>query len=99
MIDTHLLLSGEAARPALATRVLLCHTRIPGAALGLLCERVTDALAVDPEGWSPPGVRLGDSPWLGPLQTSGGVTVQRLFIPHLLTPELAAALDSLEPPE
>lgn len=99
VIDTHLLLSGEAARPALATRVLLCHTRVPGAALGLLCERVTDALAVDPEGWSPPGVRLGDSPWLGPLQTSGGVTVQRLFIPHLLTPELAAALDSLEPPE
>lgn len=97
VLDAHFLLSGAAARPALATRVLLCHTPSAGAALGLLCERVTDALTVDAEAWSPPGVKLGDAPWLGPLQTTGGITVQRLFIPHLLTPELAAALTALSP--
>jgi len=98
VLDAQFLLGGVSARPALATRVLLCHTKVPDVALGLLCEKVTDALTVDPAAWSAPGVRLGDAPWLGPLQTSGGITVQRLFIPHLLTPELAAALDSLESP-
>ena len=98
VLDAHLLLSGEHAQPALGTRILLCHTQVPDVALGLLCEKVTDALSLDPAAWSPPGVSLRDSPWLGPLQTSDGITVQRLFIPHLLTPELAAAIDSLDSP-
>lgn len=94
VLDASLLLSGTPAPSSLGTRVLLCRTG--QGALGLLCERVTDALAVDPLAWSPPGVRLEQAPWLGPLQTVSGLTVQRLFIQHLLTPELAAALTAAE---
>lgn len=98
VLDAHWLLSGVPASSALASRVLLCRTATEGIPLGLLCERVTDALTVDPEAWAPPGVQIGDAPWLGSLQTAGGITLQRLFIPHLLTPELAAAISSLDPP-
>lgn len=98
VLDAHFLLSGAPAQPALATRVLLCRTAVEKLALGLLCERVTDALEVDAQAWSPSGIQLGSSPWLGTLQTLGGTSIQRLHIPHMLTPELATAVSSLEAP-
>lgn len=99
VVDAQLLLGGTAATAALATRLLLCRMDGDGATLGLLCERVTDALSLPDADWAPSGVHLDAAPWLGPLQQREGLTIQRLHIPHLLTPELRAAVCTLEPPE
>lgn len=92
VLDAQWLLGGRAAAPALATRLLLCRTATPGEALGLLCERVTDALTVEDEAWAASGVELAQAPWLGPLTTRDGLTLQRLRVARILTPELIAAL-------
>jgi chemotaxis-related protein WspB len=85
VVDICQLQAGRPARRAYSTRVVL--VRYPRAAadvrtLGILAEGVTDVADVAPGG--EPGVRLPDTPWLGPLADVGSGLAQRVTIADLV---------------
>lgn len=91
VVDAASVLGARPAQRRLSTRILLCAGVSPwGNCLGLLCERVTDALDAREEGDA--GVRLTQAPWLGRLLAAGETTLQQIHPSRLLTPALAAML-------
>lgn len=87
VIDVSRLHAARAARRAFGTRIVV--VRYPRAAgdarpLGLLAERVTDVLEVEPDQWRESGLATPDTPWLGPLARVGDELVQRVALSDLL---------------
>ena len=95
VVDLCLLARGTPCPDRLSSRIVL--VRYPGRDgndrhLGLLAERVTDTIELDPETSVPPGIELPAAPYLGELYSDQGVLVQLLRIQRLLDGPLAELL-------
>ncbi len=80
-----------AARPAMSTRILLVNYAAPDGAthiLGLVAEKVTDALQVEASSAQPSGVAVKDAPWLGEVDSSAQGLIQRIRVGDLLPAEV-----------
>jgi chemotaxis-related protein WspB len=95
VIDVNQLLGGTPAAPRLSTRLVLVRYPAPTGedrVLGLLAERATDGLSELPGGTMPSGIATPEAPYLGPLATDAGGTVQFVRVEHLLPDALRERL-------
>jgi chemotaxis-related protein WspB len=95
VIDLSQLIGGKPAVPRLSTRLVLVRHPGPtgvGRLLGLLAERVADGLDDSAATPAATGVAAPETPYLGPLGTSGGRTVQYVRVEHLLPDALRERL-------
>jgi len=63
VLDLCLLLWGAPCADRMSSRVIL--VRHGGRVIGLLAERVTEAVTLDPARAAPPGIAIPDAPYLG----------------------------------
>lgn len=87
VIDLSQLLFGTPARPYLSTRIVI--TQYPGEdaafyLLGLIAERLSDTLNIQPTAWMNPGIQLDNAPFLGEIVTDEQGMIQQLKIESLL---------------
>jgi len=94
-----MLATGRASADRLSTRLVLVNYPAVGGAkktsrlLGLIVERATEVVRLDPAKFEPAGVTA--APWLGgvtPAADGAGAHVQRVNVAGLLTPEVSEAL-------
>jgi chemotaxis-related protein WspB len=62
--------------------------------LGLLAEQVTETADMDATGFSPTGLDIADTPWLGKAAYTGQGLVQQIRVADLLPAEVQAQLFS-----
>lgn len=87
VIDLSRLIAGVPAAARLSTRLVLVRHPGPtgeGRLLGLLAERAADGLEESTVTPSSTGIAAADAPYLGPLSTTGGRTVQYVRVEQLL---------------
>lgn len=95
VVDLSRLLSGEASRPLLSTRIVLVDYRAETGethVLGLMAERATEILRRRDEDFQPPGLAVADAPYLGEVLMDHQGTVQRIEIESLLPAPLRQSL-------
>jgi chemotaxis-related protein WspB len=95
VIDLSQLIGGKPAVPRMSTRLVLVRHPGPtgvGRLLGLLAERVADGLDESAGTPTATGVAAPEVPYLGPLGTSGGRTVQYVRVEQLLPDALRERL-------
>lgn len=83
VIDLGLLLWNASCADRMSTRIILVRYPPPPAApkmIGLLAERVTEAITLDTERAAPPGIAIADAPYLGDVffEERGSIQVLRL---------------------
>jgi chemotaxis-related protein WspB len=86
IIDLSELIVGRRAEHRLTTRIVLIRAATPQGLLGLITERVTETMQLDPAQFNPCGVDSRDAPFLG-----GVVHKSPGFIQQILTDELLTA--------
>ena len=82
LIDLPQLALGVPARRSFSTRILLL--RDADQLCGLLVEKATRALHLDPAAFADPGTGAAAAPYLGPVAAHGGTLLQRLEPERLL---------------
>ena len=98
VIDLTVLLAGYPSRPLFSTRVILVdYPGWPGQdderhILGLLAERVTEAVFCVEEDMKPAGIAMDGAPYLGDLLIHADGIIQRVAIERLLPPALRETL-------
>jgi chemotaxis-related protein WspB len=95
VIDLSRLIRGKAVPALLSTRIILVRYPAPNGearVLGLLAEKATDSLEEDVADAQHPGVAVPEAPYLGGLNTIGGVMTQHVKVEHLLPAELRERL-------
>jgi chemotaxis-related protein WspB len=95
VIDLNELIGGTPAVARLSTRLVLVRHPGPSGAgrlLGLLAERVADGLDESAATPVATGVAAPEAPYLGPLGTSGGRSVQYVRVEQLLPDALRERL-------
>lgn len=99
VIDLTALLTGQASRPRMGTRIMLVtHTGEDGRThiLGLLAESVTEIISCETKNLQQPVVSVSGSPYLGDMVFDERGAIQLLEMKRLLTRDL---LFTLFPPE
>ena len=95
VIDLAMMACNAHCRPQFDTRILLTNFGADDGAnhlLGLMVERVSHVVDVDPSLFSAPGVANDAAPYLGKVLAADGAIVQLVELPQLLTPEVRALL-------
>jgi chemotaxis-related protein WspB len=92
VLDLGVLLAGEPCDDRLSTRVIV--TIIRGVKVGLVAERVTDVMPLDPAAMRAPGLRVPDAPFLGEV-IPGEAPIQILTLSELLPPRVLALLGAV----
>jgi chemotaxis-related protein WspB len=95
VIDLCRMFFGQASPLRMSTRIMLVHYRsTPGGThlLGLMAERVTETLRLDPTAFVPSGVEVKDAPYLGPVVRDSRGLIQRVEINRLLPAALQEVL-------
>ena len=101
VIDLSQLIGGTPAAHRLSTRLILVRHAGPsgeGRLLGLLAERAADGLEESTVEPSATGVAAPDAPYLGPLGSHGGRTVQYVRVDQLLPSALRERLFAEDEP-
>jgi chemotaxis-related protein WspB len=95
VIDLCRVIHNRACEDCFTTRIILVdyplasgHTRV----LGLLAERVTETLDIDPGVFSSIGVQMTDTPFLGEAANTDDGLVQGVSVPDLLPPQVQSLL-------
>lgn len=99
VIDVHYMLAGSRCAECLSSRILVVEcaaARASEGLLGLLVERATRTVKLDPQDFQPAPVRTEGSPFLGPVAQVEGRFLQRVEVNALLTPEIQQALDQVK---
>ena len=89
------MIGGEPAVPRLSTRLVLVRHPGPsgeGRLLGLLAEHAAEGLDESAAVPAASGVTSSEAPYLGPLSTGAGPTVQYVRVEQLLPDELRERL-------
>ena len=95
VIDVCRLLAGYACAAHLSTRVLVVRVDLPGQGardIGLLVERATEMLRLDPDTFTDPGIDVPQAPWLGQVYMDRRGMMQCLCADSLLSASEAARL-------
>jgi chemotaxis-related protein WspB len=96
LVDLVRLQTGESARRAFSTRVVLVRYPVAGGGtrpLGLVAEQVTDVTTPREGSLQPTGVRQAGTPWLGDVgRLPTGELVQVVRVSELLPAEVRAVL-------
>jgi chemotaxis-related protein WspB len=92
VVDLNVLVAGRPCADLLSTRIMIVRWR--GKSLGVLAERVTEAIDVDPARVRPAAVKVAEAPYLGGVvlagDGSGGMT--QLIAAERLVPDAVRAL-------
>jgi chemotaxis-related protein WspB len=95
VIDLCRLLQEQACRDSFTTRIILVHFPLGDGecrVLGLLAERVTETVSIDPANFTDTGILIDDAPYLGQAaQTEQGL-IQQVSINDLLPAPVQAQL-------
>ena len=94
-VDLSELIVERAATRRLSTRLLI--VKYPGLgftphALGLIAEKATSTVRLDPAMFHEVGVAIDETPYLGPVARDSQGLIQRLVIPNLLPPHVRNVL-------
>lgn len=94
-VDLSELIVERAAARRLSTRMLVVN--YPGNAaaphaLGLIAEKATSTVRLDPAMFHEVGVAIGATPYLGPVARDAQGLIQRLTLPKLLPPHVRNVL-------
>lgn len=99
-IDLSVLLWSVPCTDRLSTRLVVVRgrsgTRASGP-VGLLCERVTEAVHLTEGAGVTPGVAVAGAPYLGEVYTDGAGMFQRLLLDELLAASLSDAVTGAAP--
>jgi chemotaxis-related protein WspB len=90
-IDLNALTFGQSARECLSTRIIVVnHTDAQGAQqpVGLIAERVTQTLRMEPKDFVNPGLHIEAAPYLGPVLMDQDGPVQWLLAENVLSEPL-----------
>jgi len=95
VVDLCRLTVGKPCARRLSTRIVLMD--YPGRdgashALGLLAERVTETVVVNPDDLNDAGLSVRDAPYLGRVGAAGGQMIQTLELDRLLPEDLRDSL-------
>ena len=94
-VDLSELIVERAATRRLSTRMLVVKYPGTGAAphaLGLIAEKATSTVRLDPAMFHEVGVAVGETPYLGPVARDAQGLIQWLAIPKLLPPHVRNVL-------
>lgn len=91
VIDLSALALGRRASDSISTRMLVVNYD-PEYWLGLIVERASRTVRLDPEAFVPSGVDTPDARWLGRVAHDADGMLQWVRIEHLLPPEVHASL-------
>jgi chemotaxis-related protein WspB len=86
---------GRPASRRLSTRMVVVNYAAAGDAprtLGLIAERATSTLRLEPAQFNESGVSSAKTPYLGPVARDAQGLIQWLTIPHLLPPAVRNVL-------
>lgn len=91
-IDLSELIVGHPAEHRLTTRIVLIRADNPQRVLGLITERVTETMQLDPAQFSPCGVDSRGAPFLGGVVHTSPGFIQQILTEELLTGAVRDAL-------
>ena len=77
----------------LSSRIMLVKVG-EGKLLGLLAERVTEAITLEPGGAAPPSIEIAEAPYLGEIYFEGGAMIQLVKVESLVPEAQRAALEA-----
>jgi len=89
------LILGRTARRRLSTRIVIVNcsgTDDAPRKLGLIAEKATATVRLDPAQFSESGVSNGETPYLGPVARDAQGLIQWLSVPQLLPPTVRSVL-------
>ena len=95
VIDLSELALGRPARRHMSTRIIIVlHPGANGGLhlLGLIAERATETVRLDPADFADAGIVNGGAPYLGPVATDPNGLVQRIEVTRLLPAAVRAVL-------
>lgn len=95
VVDLCQIFERRPAQQVMSTRVLVVAYPMAGGAvrpLGLIAERLTETLRLDPEAFQDPGVDLPAAPFLGGVYHHARGLLQLVDVTRLLPPEVAQRL-------
>lgn len=101
VIDLSAMISDQAAARRLSTRIILVH--YPDAhgtprLLGLIAEKATETIRLEPGDFHESGISDSGAPYLGPIASDPQGLIQWVTVDKLLTPAVRDVLFS-DPPE
>ena len=92
VIDLSELILGRPAEHRLNTRIVLMRADTPQRLLGLITERVTETMQLDPAQFNPCGLDSRGAPFLGGVVHTGPGFIQQILTDELLTSAVRDAL-------
>ena len=92
VIDLSELILGRAAEHRLTTRIVLIRADTPQRLLGLITERVTETMQLDPAQFNPCGVDSRGAPFLGGVMHKSPGFIQQILTDELLGGAVGDAL-------
>ena len=99
VVDLRQLVAGEPCRKALSTRIIVVKQTAPGAvlrAIGLVAERVTETVVMEPGEFHRPGVDVERLRFLRGIALGARGTIQLVDVPHLCEVLSSQSLSSAE---
>lgn len=99
VIDLCRLLHDQPCRNSFTTRIILAHFPLANGdsrVLGLLAERVTETLHIDPDSYTDTGIQIDDTPFLGRVAQTDSGLIQQVSVSDLLPAPLRAQLFAAE---
>ena len=94
-VDLSVVILGRAAQRRLNTRIVIVNypgTRDVPRTLGLIAERATTTVRMDPAQFKESGVSNGETAYLGPVARDAQGLIQWLSVPQLLPPAVRNVL-------
>jgi chemotaxis-related protein WspB len=94
-IDLNELTLGQPAAQCLSTRIVIINYPDESGKLhplGLIAERATEIIRREASEFTQPGLRFGDTPYLGPVLTDGSGVIQWVYDQRLLSEKVRDVL-------
>lgn len=86
VLDLRAIIARQPSSAYLSTRIAIVEN---GKRLGLVCERLTEALEIDEAAIAPAPVSLEASPWLGGVLMHDGAVARELLLEHFTAEAVA----------
>ena len=86
VLDLRAIIASQPSNAFLSTRIVIVDN---GKRLGLVCERLTEALEIDESAIAPAPVSVEAAPWLGGVLIHDGAVARELRIEHFTAEAIA----------
>lgn len=86
VLDLRAIVSAQPSNAFLSTRIVIVDN---GKRLGLVCERLTEALEIEESAIAPAPVSVEAAPWLGGVLIHDGAVARELLVEHFTAEAIA----------